>query len=91
MSRQELQNTISELRELRRMREELENQIESMTDRIKAQMLSERTDTLEGVDYRVTWKNVQSSRLDAKALKTAMPDTYARFTRITESKRFVLA
>lgn len=90
MSKHEMQATISELRELRRMKEELESQIESLTDTIKAEMLASQTDALQGIDYKVTWKSVPSTRFDAKALKAAMPELYVRFARETESKRFVL-
>lgn len=90
MSRSELASKVKELRELRRMADELNAEIEAIQGAIKAQMAQERVDTLTGDDYRVTWKNVVSSRFDGKAFKAAMPDLYARFTCQTETRRFVL-
>lgn len=91
MSRTERASKVKKLRELRRMADELEAEIEALQDAIKAQMTQEGVDTLAGDDYRVTWKNVVSSRFDSKAFKVAMPDLYARFIRQAETRRFVLA
>lgn len=82
---------IKELRELKRMQDELAAEIESIQDEIKSQMTAQDTDTLTGVDWKVTWKSVTSSRLDSKALKAALPDVAAQFTRQTTARRFVLA
>ena len=82
---------IKELRELNRMQDELAAEIESIQDEIKSQMTAQDTDTLTGVDWKVTWKAVTSSRLDSKALKAALPDVAAQFTRQTTARRFVLA
>lgn len=82
---------IKELRELRRMADELAGEIESLQDEIKAEMTARAVDTLTGVDWKVTWKAVKSSWLDSKALKAALPDVAAQFTRETTSRRFLLA
>lgn len=84
MDRTELNSKVKELRELRRMAEEI-------TDEIKQEMTTQGVDTLAGDDWKATWKPVQSARFDSKAFKVAMPDLYGRFTRSTETKRFVLA
>lgn len=82
---------VKELRELRRMADELTGEIESLQDEIKAEMTTRAVDTLTGIDWKVTWKAVKSSRLDSKALKAALPDVAAQFTKETSSSRFVLA
>lgn len=82
---------VKELRELRRMADELAGEIETIQDEIKAHMTEQNTDTLNGLDWRITWKNVVSKRLDGKALKAAMPDVVEQFTKESVSKRFVLA
>ncbi len=91
MSINEMNGKIKELRELRRMADELQAEIDSLTDSIKAEMTARNVDTLDGSDWRVTWKNVTSSRLDGKALKAALPDVAARYTKPTTTRRFVLA
>jgi len=91
MSINEMDSKIRELRELRRMADEIQAGIESLQDAIKAEMTTRNVDALSGTDWRVTWKNVTSSRLDTAALKKAMPDVAAAFTRQTATRRFVLA
>ena len=90
MSRTELDHKVKQLRELRRMAEEIAAEIETITDTIKREMAVQGVDTLAGDDWKATWKPVQSARFDSKAFKVAMPDLYGRFTRSAETKRFVL-
>lgn len=91
MSTQEISGKVQELRELSRMREEFDAGITAIQDAIKAQMDAQGVDSLTGSDYRVTWKNVTSSRLDGKALKAALPELAAQYTRQTVTRRFVVA
>lgn len=91
MSRTELNHKVKELRELRRMAEEIAAEIESITGAIKQEMTMQGVDMLAGDDWKATWKPVQSARFDSRAFKAAMPDLYQRFTRSTETRRFVLA
>ncbi len=82
---------VQELRELRRMADELAAEIDSLQDEIKAEMTAQNTDTLTGLDWKITWKRVTSNRIDSKALKAALPDVAAKYTKQTTSRRFVLA
>ncbi len=91
MSVIEMDSKIKELRELRRMADELAAEIEALQDSIKAEMTARDVDTLSGSDWCVTWKNVTSNRLDTSALKKALPDVAARYTKQTTARRFVLA
>ena len=81
----------SKIRELRRMADELTGEIEAIQDEIKAELAARSVDTLAGTDWRVTWKNVTSNRLDSTALKKEMPEIAARFMKQTTARRFVLA
>lgn len=91
MSAHDLDGKIKELRELRRMADELATEIEAITDSIKAEMTARSVDELDGTDWRATWKEVVTSRLDIKAIKKAVPDLVEKFTVTTSSKRFCLA
>ena len=91
MSANEMNSKINELRELRRMAEELAAEIDSIQDTLKAHMDAEGVDTINGTDWRVTYKAVTSSRIDTGALKKALPDLAQQFTRITTARRFSLA
>ena len=63
----------------------------AIQDEIKAELAARSVDTLAGTDWRVTWKNVTSNRLDSTALKKEMPEIAARFMKQTTARRFVLA
>ena len=91
MSNETMSAKVKELRELKRMQEELAGMIETIQDEIKATMTDMETETLTGADWKITWKPVTSSRLDSTALKKELPEIAARFMRQTTAKRFVLA
>ncbi|SHK63409.1 YqaJ viral recombinase family nuclease [Hespellia stercorisuis] len=44
----------------------------------------------ENEQYRVTWKNIQSNRLDEKRLKVEKPEVYQEFLRQNNSRRLVI-
>ena len=87
MSINEMDSKIKELRELRRMADELAAEIDSITDSIKAHMDAEGVETISGTDWRVTYKAVTSSRIDTSALKKALPDVVERFSKTTTARR----
>ena len=91
MSINDMDSKIKELRELRRMADELAVEMESITDSIKRHMDAEGVDTLNGTDWKVTYKAVASSRLDITALKKALPNLTAQFTKTTTARRFCIA
>ena len=86
MSNPNMESQIKELLELKRMREELDVEIAAAEDAIKSIMGDEET-LLAGA-FKVSWKNFTSSRLDSTALKKALPEIAAQFTRQTTSRRF---
>lgn len=86
-----MQEKIKELRQLMRMREELQAEIDALQDAIKAEMQAEGVDTLRGNDYKVTWKVYTSTRIDTAALKRDLPDVAERYSKTTESRRFLLS
>ena len=77
---------VKELMELKRMKEELEAEIAAAEDAIKAVMGDE--ELLTAGAYKVSWKTFTSSRVDTTALKKAMPDVAAQFTKQTKARRF---
>ena len=91
MSMNDLEQKVAQLRELRRMQDELAAEIAATEDELKAYMTANNTDTLHGPSFKITWKKVTSSRLDSKALKAAAPTIWEQFTRQTTTRRFVVA
>ena len=91
MSMNELETKVAELRELRRMAEELAGEIAATEDELKAYMTANNADELCGPSFKITWKEFTSSRLDSKALKSAAPELYSRFSKQTTTRRFIVA
>ena len=89
MSINEMEIKIRELRQLQALIEEAQAEAEAIKDAIKAAMGSQ--EALQAGEYKVTWKPVTSTRLDATALRKALPDVAERFTRTTTTRRFTVA
>lgn len=89
MSETELTAKIRQLREMQRLAEEAQQEAEAIKDEIKAYMGD--SEELRAGEYKITWKTVTSSRLDGKALAKALPEIAERFTRISTTRRFVVA
>ena len=86
MSNPNMEAKVKELMELKRLKEELEAEIAAAEDAIKAVMGDE--ELLTAGAYKVSWSNVTSTRLDTTALKKALPDVAAAFTKTTTVRRF---
>jgi predicted phage-related endonuclease len=91
MSRTDINETVKTIRELKRMKEELEAEIQAEEDLIKAEMNRTSNYTILGDDYKVTWNEVTSTRVDTTALKKALPDVVEKFTKTTTTRRFCIA
>ena len=90
MSSNELTANVSELRELRRMADELQAEIDAIQDKIKAHMTAIDADTINGPDYKITWKEITSSRFDTTAFKRDNPEIAAAYIKETKARRFTL-
>ena len=86
MSNPSMESKIKELMELKRMKEEIETEIAAAEDEIKGVMGDEET-LLAGA-FKVSWKTFTSTRLDSTALKKALPEIAAKFTKTTTARRF---
>ena len=86
MSNPNMERKIKELMELKRMKEEIEAEIAAAEDEIKGVMGDE--ETLLAGTFKVSWKTFTSSRLDSTALKKALPEIAAKFTKTTTARRF---
>ena len=91
MSVDVMNEKVKELRELRRMWEDLATEIASIEEELKDHMDWCGMDMLLGMDWSITWKSVASSRLDTAALKKALPVVVERFTKTTTCRRFCVA
>ena len=69
--------------------DEAQAEAETIKDAIKAAMGTQEAVTAG--EYKITWKPVTTSRLDTAALKKALPDVAAAFTKETTVRRFSVA
>lgn len=89
LSIMELQAKARELKELKRMAEELDAEITAVEDAIKAAM-GDQEHIIAG-EYKLMYKAVTTCRIDGTALKKAMPELAERFTKATIVRRFQVA
>ena len=89
MSINEMESKIRELRQLQALIDEAQAEAETIKDTIKAAMGTQ--ETVQAGEYRISWKPVTTARIDAAALKKALPDVAARFTKETTVRRFCVA
>lgn len=86
MTDRQLNNRLSKLAELEAQKKELENQIESLKNEIKADM--GQKEELSTNKYLVKWTSYVQNKLDSRALKEKHPKIYAEFVNPTQCRRF---
>ena len=89
MSITELESKARELRQLQALIEEAQQEAEAIKDAIKAAMGN--SEAVVAGEYKITWKSVTTARIDTGALKKALPEVAAAFTRETTVRRFCVA
>ena len=87
---QEIERKAHELKELKRMAEELAAEIETIEDELKEYMKEEEVEQMIVGEYKITYKTVISNRFDSTSFKKAMPEIAQQFIKQTETKRFSL-
>lgn len=89
MSINEIEAKCREIRQLQNLIQEAEDEMEALKDQLKAHM-GDQERLLVG-EYSISWKPVKSSRVDTVALRKALPEVAAAFTRTTTTRRFCVA
>lgn len=89
MSANELESKCRELRQLQALIDEAQAEAETIKDAIKAHMGD--SESVRAGEYTITWKQVKAARIDATALRKALPEVAERFTRTTTTRRFCVA
>ena len=77
---------VEELMDLRKLAEELQNQIDAITDEIKAYMGDE--ETMMAGSWKVTYKETVSRRMDTKALKNLLGDALEGYYKTIVTRPF---
>ena len=89
MSTHELEIKCRELRQLQALIDEAQAEAETIKDAIKAAMGTQ--EAIQAGEYKIIWKPVTTARVDTTALREALPDVAARFTKETTVRRFSVA
>ena len=89
MSINEMESKARELRQLQALIEEAQQEAEAIKAAIKAAMGD--SESVQAGEYRITYKAVTTARIDTAALKKALPDLAAQFTKTTTARRFCVA
>ena len=89
MNTREIESKVRELRQLQALIDEAQAEAEAIKDAIKAAMGD--SEALRVGEYSITWKPVTTARIDTGALKKALPDVAAAFTREVTTRRFCVA
>ena len=89
MSINEIEPKARELRELQTLIDEATAETKALEDALKAAM-GDAEEIRTGA-YKITWKAVTSARIDTGALRKALPDFAAAFTKESTVRRFCVA
>ena len=91
MSKDTLTAKVRELKELKAMQEELNAEITTIEDELKAEMLNQGAEELTVDVFKLRYKTVESKRFDSSAFKAAHTELYNQFTKVTATRRFTVA
>ena len=88
MTTTELTSTLRELKELKLMAAETASEIETLEDRIKAEMTHRNMDELTVDVFKVRWTTMTSQWFDSSAFKATHAELYQQYTKPVETRRF---
>ena len=91
MTNKQLDNRVKKLRAIEAQQKELEAQAEAIRAELKDDLESRGEDEHDTGSFVIRWKEIISRRLDSKALKAALPDVFAAYSRESASRRFTIA
>lgn len=77
-----------EIAEYSRM-EEIGATLDSLKDTLKKHMEENGLDSIAGDEHKASYKAVTSSRIDTTALKRDLPEIAAKYTKTTNTRRFL--
>lgn len=90
MNATEMDNKAAEYFSIMETIEALQAEAEAIKDSLKAVMVDQATEELEGNGWRATWHNTNNTRFDSKRFKTEHADMYAAYTVKATGTRFTL-
>ncbi len=91
MSANELASKVRELKELKTFAEQIDAEIATIEDAIKAEMAAQNTEEMTVDVFKIRWTTVKSNRFDTTAFKKTHAALYEQYTKTTETRRFSIA
>lgn len=76
--------------ELQELIDKLDKEKNTIDQKIKLFLGEQDAEIAENDRFRVSWKNINSNRLDEKKLKEEQPDVYDKYVRVVQSRRFTV-
>lgn len=81
-----IENRINKLSALETQIAQLQHQADAIRGELKADLEEKGLDELRTKNFLIRWKEIVSNRLYGKALKAALPEIYAQYTRPSTSR-----
>lgn len=86
-----IDNRVIKIADLEARKREIDAELEALKDELKDEMVERGVDELHGSKYRVSWKEVVSSRFDSALFKRERKSLYDAYLKSVSSKRFLWA
>ena len=84
----DIERAAKEMKELKAMREELDAEITTLEDMIKAEMNRRNTQELSAGAYLISWTEYTTMRFDSSRFKKENADLANAYTKTTTTRRF---
>lgn len=81
MTKNEMEKVVNELQELKRMRDELNDEISTLESKIKDSMKEENLDEVIAGPFKVTYKTVNGTKFDTSKFDKDHPGLREKYTR----------
>jgi predicted phage-related endonuclease len=91
MTNQELQEKCKEYREYKRLADEAQAVMDSISDQIKSYMIESGQEKLIAGEYKVNYTDCKRTDIDKKALQAEQTEIYNAYLKETFYKRFAIA
>ena len=89
MNDAELNKKVGEFLALKKISRQIESDLETVKEELKAELTRRKTDVLVGKSWRIDWKTIPRSKLDEKMLEEDIGDL-SPYKKIINTKYFYL-
>lgn len=90
MTKKKMNQVAHDLLDIKAQIAQLEAEAEALTDILKGAMAEQGVETLNGDNWKASWKNVNSSRFDSTRFRKENPEVAAQYMKQTTSTRFLI-